>query len=121
METKEYYESLFRRWLTCDSALKEALHCRAHSSIDLWSQIKRLSTVESSISEWKTFSLLAVRYQHAAVSEAAVERLFSGECEALGRHMTHINHDTMTARLILRGKHAIDPVAEAEIVSWAKA
>ena len=60
-------------------------------------------------------------HQNAAVSDAAGERLFSGECEALGRHMTHINHDTMTARLILRGKHAIDPVAEAEIVSGAKA
>ena len=59
-------------------------------------------------------------HQNAAASDAAGERLFSGECEALGRHMTHINHDTITARLILRGKHAINPLDESSIVSWAK-
>ena len=44
------------------------------------------------------------------LSETNIERLFSGKFEVLGSHMTHISYDTVTAPLIFRDKHTIDPV-----------
>ena len=92
------YHDFFDKWICTDNEeLSFGKYAIIGSNIDdLWENAGILDF------EWSLFTSVAKRLTTIGSSEADVERLFSQQKVAMGRHMNNIGTSSLKSRLILR-------------------
>lgn len=90
--------TFFDKWICTDNEeLSFGKYAIIGSNIDdLWENAGILDF------EWSLFTSVAKRLTTIGSSEADVERLFSQQKVAMGRHMNNIGTSSLKSRLILR-------------------
>lgn len=90
--------SLFIQWINSDNEDLPFLdfNINVHNIDNMWENVLKTNY------EWSNFASIAQRHICLGTSEADVERLFSKQKVAMGRHMTNLGTNALESRLILK-------------------